>query len=113
MLEFDANVRTLERLRILLLFLWKTFYIISKQTLPANVLNITLCSGLGKWNDRPQLSKNGYQIWLRKSSDKISIKQYKTFMKSVRPELSNKEVNVMVENFLADNDDTDVAKLVN
>ena len=45
MLSFDGRIRTLEKLRILIVFLWKTFRVLSKRTFLPEPLNIELESG--------------------------------------------------------------------
>lgn len=90
MISFDARIRTLDKLRTLILFLWKTFKVISRQTFIPEPQNITLCTVGGGYNDRPTINENNYQIWLRKSSDENSRKRYIAFMRAIRPELRGK-----------------------
>ena len=113
MISFDARIRTLDKLRILILFLWKTFKVISRQTFIPEPQNITLCTVGGGYNDRPTINENNYQIWLRKSSDENSRKRYIAFMRAIRPELRGKVLNDMVDEFLKDSEDADIAELVN
>ena len=113
LLQFDANIRTLEKLRLLIIFLWRSFQVLSKKTFLPEPLNIELESVGGGSQDRPSINDNNYQIWLRKASNEISRMRYKTFIRGIHPELRGKQLNDMVDEFLKDNTDTDIAELVN
>lgn len=75
--------------------------------------NITLCTVGGGYNDRPAINDNNYKIWLNKSSDEISRKRYRTFMKSIHPEITGKQINDMIYDFLKDTGDAKLAEVVN
>ena len=112
MLQFDANVRTLVRLRLLVIFLWRSFNVISRKTFLPEPQSIELESVGGGNNSKPVINANNYRIWLNMSSDEMSKKRYRDFIKAVRPGLTGKEVNNMINDFLKENDDNDIANVV-
>ena len=112
LLQFDADVRTLERIRLLVIFLWRSFNVISRKTFLPEPQSIDLESVGGGYRLKPVINANNYRIWLNKSSDEVSRKRYKDFIKAVRPGLTGREVNNMINDFLKENDYTDIAKVV-
>ena len=112
MLQFDADVRTLERIRLLVIFLWRSFNVISRKTFLPEPQSIDLESVGGGYRSKPVINANNYRIWLNKSSDEASRKRYRNFIKAVRPGLTGREVNNMINDFLKENNDIDIAKVV-
>ena len=111
-IDCNFRIRTLDKLRTFVIYLWKSFNKICRNTFLPEPDSIGLYEVNGERTYGFHINKSNYDIWVSKSSNELSVKRYRDCLKAIRPDLSNKQLRTMIAEFLVDSSNSEISEIV-